>query len=557
MASTRRALTKNLERSRLLVNPIFCGVFARRSHTGQRELPMASTRRAARGLARWVAAPRADAVERVGSNRSGASRAVAGVAHLQDRRLEERSPARSRRRSFFSVPDLDAMRERVFSSSKLVRHPPEKLFQVVADVARYEEFVPFCASSRVLRVLTPTRFEAELEIGFKVFSERYVSDVTLEEDPATGEKKVTATAIPPRGDGDGLFQRLVSTWRFKPGRAPDETAVAFDLDFKVNSVVHSQVVALVFEEVSRLQIGAFESRCDELFGGRRESRGAASDEAAASSERASVEAKAKGPNGDEDVGERVEDAKKKTFPRVKKDPATRARVLAAFAHAASNPTPRAGEDDDLTNPHPGLGLRDFSNACRELENIAPFGPATANRPFLCAALHAALDVAETGRVADADAARAADLYSALASRACVAEDEEHEELELLTFESALELITKQLRFLKTRMPNVARLASSQQRRALEGEELSGSDDEGKDFDILLETAMADVVVEHNLNDAERLARELVQTLRKTGAAGLRAWRLASEADPAFLGSKSLEGILRLGVFHRLTREPSR
>ena len=166
---------------------------------------MASTRRAARGFARWVAAPRVDAVERVGSNRSGVSRAVAGVAHLEDRRREERSPARSRRRSFFSVPDLDAMRERVFSSSKLVRHPPEKLFQVVADVARYEEFVPFCASSRVLRVLTPTRFEAELEIGFKVFSERYVSDVTLEEDPATGEKKVTATAREPSWSSSPLF----------------------------------------------------------------------------------------------------------------------------------------------------------------------------------------------------------------------------------------------------------------------------------------------------------------------------------------------------------------
>ena len=502
-------------------------------------------------MARWVAAPRADAVERVGSNRSGASRAVAGVAHLQDRRREERSPARSRRRSFFSVPDLDAMRERVFSSSKLVRHPPEKLFQVVADVARYEEFVPFCASSRVLRVLTPTRFEAELEIGFKVFSERYVSDVTLEEDPATGEKKVTATAIPPRGDGDGLFQRLVSTWRFKPGRAPDETAVEFDLDFKVNSVVHSQVVALAFEEVSRLQIGAFERRCDELFG-----RRAAAKASAEVRERGSAGRIPSKVRGDEDVEARVLDAtsakKNGTF-----DPATLARVLAAFACAAANPTPRAGEDDDLTNPHPGLGLRDFSNACRELENIKPFGPATANRPFLCAALHTALDVAETGRVADADASHAADLFAALALRACVAEEEEHESLELLTSESALELITKQLRFLKTRMPNVARLASSQQRRALEGEELSGSDDEGKDFDILLETAMADVVVEHNLNDAERLARELVQTLRKTGAAGLRAWRLASEADPAFLGSKSLEGILRLGVFHRLTREPSR
>ena len=42
---------------------------------------MASTRRAARGFARWVAAPRVDAVERVGSNRIGASRAVADVAH--------------------------------------------------------------------------------------------------------------------------------------------------------------------------------------------------------------------------------------------------------------------------------------------------------------------------------------------------------------------------------------------------------------------------------------------------------------------------------------------
>ena len=238
------------------------------------------------------------------------------------------------------------MRERVFSSSKLVRHPPEKLFQVVADVARYEEFVPFCASSRVLRVLTPTRFEAELEIGFKVFSERYVSDVTLEEDPATGEKKVTATAIPPREDDDGLFQRLVSTWRFKPGRAPDETAVAFDLDFKVNSVVHSQVVALAFEEVSRLQIGAFERRCDELFG-----RRAAAKASAEVRERGSAGRIPSKVRGDEDVEARVLDAtsakKNGTF-----DPATRARVLAAFARGRGpdpagrrgrrQPAPRSG-----------------------------------------------------------------------------------------------------------------------------------------------------------------------------------------------------------------------
>ena len=85
----------------------------------------------------------------------------------------DHGPAKPGRRRFFSVPDLDSMRERVFSSTKLVKHAPDVLFNVVKDVARYDEFVPFCASSRVVRAVSPTRFEAELEVGFKVFSETY------------------------------------------------------------------------------------------------------------------------------------------------------------------------------------------------------------------------------------------------------------------------------------------------------------------------------------------------------------------------------------------------
>ena len=506
---------------------------------------MASTRRAARGFARWVAAPRVDAVERVGSNRSGVSRAVAGVAHLEDRRREERSPARSRRRSFFSVPDLDAMRERVFSSSKLVRHPPEKLFQVVADVARYEEFVPFCASSRVLRVLTPTRFEAELEIGFKVFSERYVSDVTLEEDPATGEKKVTATAIPPREDDDGLFQRLVSTWRFKPGRAPDETAVAFDLDFKVNSVVHSQVVALAFEEVSRLQIGAFERRCDELFG-----RRAAAKASAEVRERGSAGRIPSKVRGDEDVEARVLDA---TSAKKKTGRSTRRRARESSPRSRARPRTRPRGPARTTTYQPTRVWACATSATRAASWRRSSRSARRSRTARFCARRctwrwtSAKPAASPTRRPRRSGGRGTGVDDRRRPG-----DELWTTLEPVTFASALELITKQLRFLKTRMPNVARLASSQQRRALEGEELSGSDDEGKDFDILLETAMADVVVEHSLNDAERLARDLVQTLEKTGAAGRDAWRLASAADPAFLGSKTLEGIIRLGVFHRLT-----
>ena len=111
-------------------------------------------------------------------------RYLGGASHVLAR---ARSPsvgayapwAAPRARRFFEVPNLSDLCEKTFSSSKTVQHSPEDLFAVVADVDRYQEFVPFCAGSRVLRRTSHTRFEAELEIGFRLFNERYVSDVSL------------------------------------------------------------------------------------------------------------------------------------------------------------------------------------------------------------------------------------------------------------------------------------------------------------------------------------------------------------------------------------------
>ena len=85
-------------------------------------------------------------------------------------------------------------------------------------------------------------------------------------------------------------------------------------------------------------------------------------------------------------------------------------------------------------------------------------------------------------------------------------------------DAALACLTEQLDVLKRRLPNIARLASAQQRRALDGEELDG-DDEGKDFDILLETAMADVVVEHAAATATKARDALAAALAREGGEG--------------------------------------
>ena len=443
--------------------------------------------------------------------------------------------------SFFSVPNLDDMCAKTFSSTKTVRHSPERLFQVVADVDKYEDFVPFCARSRVLRRVSPANFEAELEIGFRLFNERYVSDVTLVDEGPGGRKSVTAEAI--AGEGGvkaGLFERLVSAWRFEPGSRPGECVVRFDVDFKVNSIIHAQAVGLFFEEVSRMQIDAFVERCEKLFG--KESHRVAPEATRATTSATPPTKSRRRPNAPGAAD--ADDA------RPSADDPLASRVAAAFDHAAANPTRRDGEDDDLDNPHPGLGLRDFANACRELEGVDPFGAPTAARPLLCGALHVALDAGETGRVPWSRAASAARLVERLANDG---DDGWTDGVRPSDVAGIRKLLIDQLKHLKRRMPNVARLASAQQQRVLEGE--IGDDDEGRDFDILLETAMADVVVEHNINDVDRLARELASALGATEgvSVGGSAWAAAARKKPDLLSHRKLEGILRFGVLTRLAR----
>lgn len=54
----------------------------------------------------------------------------------------------------------------------LCRYTPEQVYDVVANVEEYKEFVPWCVRSVVLSRPGPNRMEAELEVGFQMFSER-------------------------------------------------------------------------------------------------------------------------------------------------------------------------------------------------------------------------------------------------------------------------------------------------------------------------------------------------------------------------------------------------
>ena len=166
------------------------------------------------------------------------------------------------------------------------------LYDVVRDVGAYHEFVPFCRGSRVTpretwRATAPAArstedaeyFEADLEIGFTVFNEKYTSAVTCE-----APRMVQARSVK-----SGLFENMTTTWRFTPldgdeGDEDDDVAgghakgddakarevtdggviVDFEIDFQVRDPMHAAAVSMVFDDVANSQINAFEKRCKQL-----------------------------------------------------------------------------------------------------------------------------------------------------------------------------------------------------------------------------------------------------------------------------------------------------
>lgn len=64
--------------------------------------------------------------------------------------------------------------------NNLSRYSPEQLFNLVSAVDMYEEFLPWCRRSRIVKRNSDQSFDAELQIGFKFFLESYLSHVEIE-----------------------------------------------------------------------------------------------------------------------------------------------------------------------------------------------------------------------------------------------------------------------------------------------------------------------------------------------------------------------------------------
>lgn len=139
------------------------------------------------------------------------------------------------------------------SEKRNLPYSPEQMFDLVADVQRYQEFLPWVAATRV-RSDSETLMIADLVVGFSSLKETFTSRVTKER-----PRKITVEYV------EGPLKYLKNDWEFEPDGAGG-TEVGFCVDFAFNSRVFETLAGQMFDRALRRMIAAFETRAAELYG---------------------------------------------------------------------------------------------------------------------------------------------------------------------------------------------------------------------------------------------------------------------------------------------------
>ncbi len=132
-------------------------------------------------------------------------------------------------------------------------YTPEQMFDMVADIEKYPEFLPWCAAARI-RKRDENVIVADLMIGFKMVREKFTSRVEMDR---PGKINVTYA--------EGPFRYMNNHWVFE--RMNDGgTLIDFYVDFEFHSKILQKIMGALFNEAVKLMVSAFQKRAALLYG---------------------------------------------------------------------------------------------------------------------------------------------------------------------------------------------------------------------------------------------------------------------------------------------------
>ena len=128
----------------------------------------------------------------------------------------------------------------------------QQMFELICDVDRYDEFIPYCTASRT-RERSETEMLGDLAIGYKFLRETYTSKITMQDAPLT----VTVA------QAKGPFRHLFNQWVFED--AETGCKVHFELQFDFAVPLLKKLIAPMMDRVVEKFIDAFETRALEIY----------------------------------------------------------------------------------------------------------------------------------------------------------------------------------------------------------------------------------------------------------------------------------------------------
>ena len=179
--------------------------------------------------------------------------------------------------SIFNTPKSDNLCVS-YKEKKILGWPKEYIFDIVKDVQRYNEFVPWCLKSEILKnkndkpntELSSVSFNAKLEVGFPPIKESYISHVTYIKPRIVKTVAIKTT----------FFEYINAEWKFYAydhltdkiilKEELDKTyqccAVEFYVSFKFRSNLYSQFSTLFLDNIFKKMVTAFIKRAHYLYG---------------------------------------------------------------------------------------------------------------------------------------------------------------------------------------------------------------------------------------------------------------------------------------------------
>lgn len=145
-----------------------------------------------------------------------------------------------------------------FETRRPVKHSPDRMYALVADIERYPEFVPLCDALSIQSRKERDGKElliANMSVGYKAIRETFTTQVLLKPD----ERAIDVKYI------EGPFKYLDNRWRFEE-TADGGCTVHFFIDYEFKSRILGALMGSMFDRAFRMFTEAFEARADKIYG---------------------------------------------------------------------------------------------------------------------------------------------------------------------------------------------------------------------------------------------------------------------------------------------------